>query len=79
MNGFTEAVNGVVVGNIQFAGGLYYLEQKQGNTIFADSEAEVVAKGRARLAEIKEQCGKAYLQIYPETEKWTVRIYETEP
>ena len=76
MNGFTESVNGVVVGNIQFAGGLYYLEQKQGNTIFAESEAEVIQKGREKLDEIKLECGKAYLLIYPKTENWEVRIYQ---
>jgi F0F1-type ATP synthase membrane subunit b/b' len=71
---YEEEVNGVIVGRYMITADLRYEGRKQGSTIYAETESEVMRIAQDRISEIKKECVNAFADIYP-NDSWEVRIY----
>jgi len=72
---YEEEVNGQVIGKYVYAGALYYDGRKQGNTLYAESEAALKDVAEANLRNLKMDCGAVFRDIFPH-DTWELRIYD---
>ena len=71
-----EEVGGVVVGTYYRVGRLYYEGRPQGSNIQGTTDEEIVEKARRHLDTIRQNCGQAYLLVYPNRDRWEVRLFD---
>lgn len=72
---YTEHVRGTIIGEVMQPGGLFYDGRRQGPIFWAVDDEGLKAKAEAHLAEIKSESGQVYRLIYPDPNKWELRIF----
>lgn len=71
-----DDVHGTVVGGDYVAWCVAYDERPQSQKQYAGNDDDALAAGKALIAELKAAyCGEPH-HLYPDSTKWTVRIYE---
>lgn len=71
---FDEDVSGRIVGSYTLIGSLHYEGRKQGGTMYAVSEDEIIDAALVYIQQQKAECGLAFSDIYPRA-AWELRIY----
>lgn len=71
-----DDVRGTVIGEVQIPGALYYDGRRLGSTLWGSDDQALKKAAEARIAEIKSGAGETYSQIYPDKNKWELRIFD---
>lgn len=71
-----ESVNGQIVGTQYAIGAIYYNGRKQGSTIYGETQGDLMANCKAKIAMIKVDCGDAFIHIYPK-DSWEIKVFQS--